>query len=70
MYANHLREMRRSRGVAPTELAFRSGCSVNSLYRYERGEAEPPLALARGLARELHTTVDALFPDHEAMSAR
>lgn len=68
MYANRIRELRQSRAVSATEIAFRAGCSITTLWRYERGEAQPPLAVARAIARVLDATVDEVFPP-EAVAA-
>lgn len=55
--------MRRARGMAPTELAWRIGRSTTTLWRYETGVVQPDLATARLIARVLESTVDELFPE-------
>jgi transcriptional regulator with XRE-family HTH domain len=62
MYANHIRVLRRERGLSATEVAYRAGCGVGMLWRYERGEVEPPLGTARAIARVLEATLDEAFP--------
>lgn len=54
--------------MSATELAFRSGCGISMLWRYERGETEPPLALARAIARVLDAPVDDVFPENAMAS--
>lgn len=70
MYANRIREFREAydagKGMTPAELAFRIGKSTSTLLRYERGEAQPTLSLARLMAMILGTSVDELIPDQAA----
>lgn len=66
MFANHMRRIRDERGITPTELAFRVGKSAATILRYERGEAQPSLAMARRIAGVLEASVDEVFPDQPA----
>lgn len=63
MYANQIRELRQTRGIPPTELAYRTGLSTSTLFAYERGEREPSLGVARAIARVLNAPVDDVFPE-------
>lgn len=65
MFANRIRETRKAKNVDPTELAFRVGCSTNTLGRYERGESTVSLATARRIAEILEVSLDDLFPVEE-----
>ena len=55
---NRIRALRKSLGLSQEELA--KGCGV-SRQTIENNKYDPSLALAFHLARELETTVDALF---------
>jgi DNA-binding XRE family transcriptional regulator len=63
MYANHMRRLREERGISPAEMAVRIGRSVATVMRYERGETEVDLPMARVIARAFDSTVDDVFPD-------
>ena len=58
---NRIREKRKERGLSQEELAKRCGVSRQTVNAIENNKYDPTLALAFHLARELGTTVDALF---------
>ncbi len=58
---NRLSEIRKSRGVAASELARRAGVSRQTVYAIEAGTYVPNTEVALSLARELEVTVDELF---------
>ena len=58
---NHIREKRRELGLSQEELAKRCGVSRQTVNAIENNKYDPTLALAFHLARELGTSVDALF---------
>ena len=58
---NRIREKRKERGLSQEELARRCGVSRQTVNAIENNKYDPTLALAFHLARELGTTVDALF---------
>lgn len=62
MHANRIREFREERGLDPTEFAFRIRRSGSMVSKYETGEVQPPLDVARRIAQVLDTTLDDLFP--------
>ena len=62
---NGIRERRRQLGLSQEELARRCGVSRQTVNAIENDKYDPTLALAFALARELGTTVDALFTTEE-----
>ena len=62
---NTIRERRRQLGLSQEELARRCGVSRQTVNAIENDKYDPTLALAFALARELGTTVDALFTTEE-----
>src|SRR3954447_3443732 len=56
-----LEEMRKSRGIAASELARRSDVSRQTIYAIEAGTYVPNTEVALNLAHELEVTVDELF---------
>lgn len=58
---NAIRTLRRERGLSQDELAKRCGVSRQTINAIENNKYDPTLSLAFRLARELDTTVDALF---------
>lgn len=57
----HMESIRRSRGIARTELAERVGVSRQTVFSIESGGYLPNVALALKIARELNATVEQLF---------
>lgn len=61
---NRIRTLRKSLGLSQEELAKRCGVSRQTINAIENNKYDPTLSLAFHLARELESTVDALFtPD-------
>ena len=58
---NCIRELRRQKGVSQEALAKACGVTRQTVNAIENNKYDPTLALAFHLARELGTTVDALF---------
>ena len=58
---NCIRERRRQKGVSQEALAKACGVTRQTVNAIENNKYDPTLALAFALARELGTTVDALF---------
>ena len=58
---NCIRELRRQKGVSQEALAKACGVTRQTVNAIENNKSDPTLALAFALARELGTTVDALF---------
>lgn len=58
---NRLSQIRKSRGVAASDLARRVGVSRQTIYAIEAGTYVPNTEVALDLARELEVTVDDLF---------
>ena len=58
---NCIRELRRQKGVSQEALAKACGVTRQTVNAIENNKYDPTLALAFALARELGTTVDALF---------
>ena len=63
---NRIRELRKAAGMSQEELARRCGVTRQTINAIENNKYDPTLALAFHLARELGTTVDALFQPGEA----
>lgn len=59
--AEHLRELRTSRGLSLDALAQRSGVSRSMISLVERGESSPTAALLEKLAAGLDVTLSTLF---------
>ena len=64
---NAIRTLRRERGLSQDELAKRCGVSRQTINAIENNKYDPTLSLAFRLARELGTTVDALFAPKEVL---
>ncbi len=58
---NAIREKRKALAMSQEELARRCGVTRQTVNAIENNKYDPTLALAFRLARELGTTVDALF---------
>ena len=58
---NCIRERRKELGLSQEELAKRCSVTRQTVNAIENNKYDPTLALAFALARELGTTVDALF---------
>ena len=58
---NCIRELRRQKCVSQEALAKACGVTRQTVNAIENNKYDPTLALAFALARELGTTVDALF---------
>lgn len=58
---NSIRLRRQEMGLSQDELAKKCGVSRQTINAAENNKYDPTLALAFRLARELGTTVDALF---------
>ena len=58
---NQIRALRKALGLSQEELAKACGVSRQTINAIENNKYDPTLALAFRLARELGTTVDALF---------
>ena len=58
---NCIRELRRQKGISQEALAKACGVTRQTVNAIENNKYDPTLALAFALARELGTTVDALF---------
>lgn len=58
---NCIRELRRQKGISQETLAKACGVTRQTVNAIENNKYDPTLALAFALARELDTTVDALF---------
>jgi len=58
--------LRKERGLSQQAMADAIGIHVNSLKKYEAGQAQPSLDALRKIATTLHTSTDfLLFDDHE-----
>mgnify|MGYP006390452525 FL=1 len=58
--------MRKERGLSQQAMAEAMGIHVNSLKKYESGQAQPSLDALRKIATTLHTSTDfLLFDEHE-----
>ena len=62
---NNILELRKALGFSQQELAKRCGVSRQTINAIENNKYDPTLALAFALARELETSVDALFSPGE-----
>ena len=59
--ANHVAEIRKSRGLSAADLAQRVNVTRQTIYAIEAGTYVPNTEVALNLARELEVTVDDLF---------
>ena len=58
--------LRKDRGLSQQAMADAIGIHVNSLKKYEAGQAQPSLDALRKIATTLHTSTDfLLFDEHE-----
>lgn len=58
--------LRKERGLSQQSMADAIGIHVNSLKKYEAGQAQPSLDALRKIATTLHTSTDfLLFDEHE-----
>lgn len=58
--------LRKERGLSQQAMAEAIGIHVNSLKKYESGQAQPSLDALRKIATTLHTSTDfLLFDEHE-----
>ena len=58
--------LRKERGLSQQAMAEAMGIHVNSLKKYESGQAQPSLDALRKIATTLHTSTDfLLFDEHE-----
>ena len=60
LFATRLARLREQAGLTVAELAARAGLHRDYIYRLERGEREPSLAVAKALARALGVTLGEL----------
>ena len=58
---NHIRVLRKEKGVSQEDLARRCGVSRQTINAIENNKYDPTLSLAFRLARELGVPVDGLF---------
>lgn len=61
LFGEHIRRLRTDRLLTQEQLADRSGLSVDSVRRIERGELSPSLATVTKLARGLEIRLVTLF---------
>src|SRR5947208_6418547 len=67
--ANRVGQIRKSRGIAASDLARRVHVSRQTIYAIEAGTYVPNTEVALNLARELEVTVDELFSLHKGSHA-
>ena len=58
---NHIRVLRKEKGVSQEDLARRCGVSRQTINAIENNKYDPTLSLAFRMARELGVPVDGLF---------
>ena len=58
---NHVKELRKSKGLRQEDLAAAAGVSRQTIIAVENNKYDPTLGLAMRLARRLDTTVEELF---------
>ena len=58
---NHIKELRKSKGLPQEELAAAAGVSRQTIIALDTDKYSPTLALAMKLARHLGSTVEELF---------
>ena len=63
---NHIRALRKEKGVSQEELARQCGVSRQTINAIENNKYDPTLALAFRLALRLGVTVDQLFAPGKA----
>ena len=63
---NHIRALRKERGVSQEELARQCGVSRQTINAIENNKYDPTLSLAFRLAAQLEVTVDELFAPGKA----
>lgn len=63
VFAENLKQLRKSRGLTQKELAQAVGYSEKAVSKWECASSIPDIGCLFLIARELHTTVDALFCD-------
>lgn len=63
---NHIRALRKERGVSQEELARQCGVSRQTINAIENNKYDPTLSLAFRLALRLGVTVDQLFAPGKA----
>lgn len=56
----HIRELRKGRGLTQRELGERIGASIRAVCSYERDECEPPIQILIDLAGALQLSLDEL----------
>lgn len=61
IYINQLRNIRESRGLSQTELAYKVGVTPRYVAFIETGDRNPSLKTASKIAEVLNTTVDDIF---------
>ena len=61
MVKNNIKEVRTNKNVLQSELAIGSGCSKQTISRYETGERQPCLETALRIAKYLNISTDELF---------
>ena len=62
---NHIRVLRKEKGVSQEDLARRCGVSRQTINAIENNKYDPTLSLAFRLSRELGVPVDGLFAPEE-----
>lgn len=60
MFAKRLKELREEKGLTQVEFAERVGIGTSTMTRYEIGDREPSLPIARKIADYLGVTIDYL----------
>ena len=63
---NHIRALRKEKGVSQEELARQCGVSRQTINAIENNKYDPTLSLAFRLAAQLEVTVDELFAPGKA----
>ncbi len=61
--SNRLREIRNARNLSAKEVADKIGCSVMTIFAYERGDRTPKPIRMKQLAEILNSDVSTLFFD-------
>ena len=65
-FTSRLVELRKERGLTQQQMAEAIGIHVNSLKKYESGQAQPSLEVLKKIALALHVSTDfLLFEEHE-----
>jgi transcriptional regulator with XRE-family HTH domain len=55
-----IREQRTAQGISQADLAEQVGVDKRQIRRYEAGEAQPSLSVAKAIAKALHISIDEL----------